>query len=218
MINGLTIASSHSVGWEIEILLKFAKIQKQNNSLLQGFDKQNKAKSSASYFIRQPDIGVCCVVSKNEKTNMDDVYVCSDSEIEEKYSNFIHRSVWKASGQRFFVGNCLISVGFIEHSGSAVKPCLELSYCPIEINEKDEKDDEIQNIRTDDELTLIAHQLHRVAIDLLIAHAAPNTIPILTSRKISPSPSTSGTIDKIDNNILVNSVGGRALQWLALVQ
>ena len=199
MINGLSISSSYSVSWEIEILLKFAKMQKQNSSLSQGRNQQTKAKSSASYFIRQPDIGVCCVVSKSKDMINDDVYVCTDADIEEKYSNYIHRSLWRASGQRFCIGASLISVGFIEHSGSAVKPCIEISYCPV--------DDDEPKARTEEELTSIAYQIHKVAIDLLAAYTGPVTIPILTTEK-KDTPSSS---------ILVTTVGMRAIQWLSLV-
>lgn len=202
MINWLSVATSYSVSWEIEILLKFAKVQKQNRSSSEGRDRLIKAKSSASYFIRQPDIEVCCVVSKREDMQTDDVYVCSDAEVEEKYSNYIHRSLWRASGQRFSVGSSLISVGFVEHSGSAVKPCVEISYCPI-----DDVDDDVPKERTEEELTSIAYQMHMVAIDLLAAHAGPNTIPIFTTQRKNNASSS----------ILVTSVGMRAIQWLSLV-
>ena len=202
MINWLSVATSYSVSWEIEILLKFAKVQKQNSSISEGRDNLTKAKSSASYFVRQPDIGVCCVVSKREDMRSDDIYVCSEAEVEEQYLNYIPRSLWRASGQRFSVGSSLISVGFIEHSGSAVKPCIEISYCPI-----DDADDDITRERTEEELTSIVYQMHTVAIDLLAAHAGPNTIPIFTTQKKYDASS----------NILVTSIGMRAIQWLSLV-
>jgi hypothetical protein len=41
----------------------------------------------------------------------------------------------KASGQRFYIRTCLISVGTIEHAGSALKPCIEISHCPVEDDE-----------------------------------------------------------------------------------
>lgn len=221
VINVLSMASSYSVPWEVEILLKFAKVQKQNSSLLQGRSKQNvDAKSSASYFIRQPDIGVCCVVTKDKDSSVDNVFVCTDADVEEKFSNFIHRSLWKASGQRFLIGSCLISVGFIEHAGSAVKPCMEISYCP-EDEESGGGNLEL-SAKTDDELDSIAFQLHKVAIDLLSAHTASHTIPIITSvpKDVSATSLNNGSKNVPGNqvqNVLVTSVGLRARQWLALV-
>jgi hypothetical protein len=90
MTNGLSMASSYSTNWEIEVLLKFAKQNKQNPS------QQNRGKndsSSASYFVRQPDIGVCCCVSK-ENTDYDDVFVGTDADILNKFQNFTQRSLW----------------------------------------------------------------------------------------------------------------------------
>ena len=243
MINGLTMASAYSIPWEIEILLKFAKVQRQNGSLL-GKGKLNNEKSSASYFIRQPDIGVSCVITKNKDTSCDDVYVCTDSEIDEKYPNFIHRSSWKATGQRFFVGNCLISVGFIEHAGSAVKPCIEISYCPKEdtdnpnIGPEDDGNEPANSgnvanggmTSAEEEKCLIACQLHKVAIDLLAAHASPNTVPVGSQKKehstanrehsvgTSKEQSSSGSTElSLNSCVLVSSVGSRAIQWLAVV-
>lgn len=89
--NGLSMASSFSTNWEIEILLKFAK-QKQSSIV------QNRGKgdtSSASYFVRQPDIDVCCVVVSNkEKTIYDDIFVGTDADALQKFQNFTQRSLW----------------------------------------------------------------------------------------------------------------------------
>lgn len=221
VINGLSLASSYSVSWEIEILLKFAKVQKQNSILLQGKGKQNAdSKSSASYFLRMPDIGVCCVATKDKASSVDNVFVGSDTDIEEKYSNYIHRSLWRASGQRFLVGSCLISVGFIEHAGSAVKPCMEVSFCPGD----DDPDFGIGSdvLTTEDQQNLIACQLHKVAIDLLSSNTAAHTIPIMVVMNKNDVSSTvvedkkPAAVDQ-SKNILVTTVGSRARRWLALV-
>ena len=219
VINGLSLASSSSVSWEIEILLKFAKVQKQNSILLQGKGKQNvDSKSSASYFLRMPDIGVCCVVTKDKGSSIDNVFVGTDSDIEDNYSNYIHRSLWKASGQRFLVGSCLISVGFIEHAGSAVKPCMEVSFCP---GEDDPGIVEGTNTLTaEDQQNLIASQLHKVALDLLSSNTAAHTIPIMMMNKndIATPAEVQNKADVDENkNFLVATVGSRARQWLALV-
>lgn len=218
VINGLLLASSSSVSWEIEILLKFAKIQKQNSILLQGKGKQNAdSKSSASYFLRMPDIGVCCVVTKDKSPLIDSVFVGTDSDIEAKYSNYIHRSLWKASGQRFLVGSCLISVGFIEHAGSAVKPCLEVSFCPGD----DDPDigEGMDALTTEDQQNLIACQLHKVALDLLSSNTAAHTVPIMVVKNyLDPSDTVKKEADlDEDRKLLVVTVGSRARQWLALV-
>jgi hypothetical protein len=93
----------------------------------------------------------------------------------------------KASGQRFYIGNCLISVGTIEHAGGALKPCIEISYCPkIEDQEngknsidiKVESSNDNKNLKTKEDLYAIAYQLHNVVIDLLAAHTAAHTLPI----------------------------------------
>lgn len=208
IINGLSMASSTSVNWEIEILLKFAKVQKTNNSSAEGSRgiQSGGAKSSASYFIRQPDIGVCCIITKDRSSSEGNVIACSDADVEIKYSNYIHRSLWRASGQRFFVGSCLISVGFIEHAGSTVKPCMEISYCPTE---GDSDLDEITE-RTVEELDAITFMIHKVAIDILQANTASHATPLLT--KFS---SVSG--ESKNSDILISSVGDRARHWLALV-
>ena len=207
IVNGLSMASSTSVNWEIEILLKFAKVQKTNNSSAEARGSQSGgSKSAASYFVRQPDIGVCCVITRDQPSSVGNMTACSDADIEVKYLNYIHRSLWKASGQRFFVGSCLISVGFIEHAGSTVKPCMEISYCANE----GESDLDEQVERTDEELYTIALLIHKVAVDILLANTASHAIPILT-RAVSVSSETK------NRDVLVDSVGARARQWLALV-
>ena len=208
IINGLAMLSPTSVNWEIEILLKFAKVQKTNSSSAEGGRgmQSGGTKSSASYFIRQPDIGVCCIITKDQTSAVGNVTACSDADIEVKYLNYIHRSLWRAAGQRFFVGSCLISVGFIEHAGSTVKPCMEISYCATE---GDSDRDEIVE-RTVEELDAITFLIHKVAIDILLANTASHAIPLLTK---SVSVSNEGK----NRDVLINSVGDRARQWLALV-
>jgi hypothetical protein len=90
MTNGLSMSSSYQINWEIEILLKFAKQNKQN-ALPQNRGKSDS--SSASYFVRQPDIGICCVGSK-ENTDYDDVFVGTDADAHSKFQNFTQRSLW----------------------------------------------------------------------------------------------------------------------------
>jgi hypothetical protein len=104
----------------------------------------------------------------------------------------------KASGQRFYIGNCLISVGTVEHAGSALKPCIEISYCPTEEDQESDKSsidikvessndqniNDKKNLKTKEELYAIAYQLHNVVIDLLAAHTAAHTLPIPIQTKI----------------------------------
>lgn len=215
--NHLSLASSYSVAWEIEISLKFAKVLKTNGASVARGRQNLDAKSSASYFIRFPDIGVCCVVTKEKDSTVDSVHVCTDAEIEEKYASYIHRSSWRATGQRFYVGSILISVGFIEHAGSAVKPCMEMSYCPEEDGNSDNEDS-----CTNRDLNRIAFRMHKASIDLLTAHSASHSTPVTTV--INEEKDTTPTIKEDaenprnnKNSVLATSVGSRAKQWLALV-
>mmetsp|Transcript_5579 Transcript_5579/g.5735 ORF Transcript_5579/g.5735 Transcript_5579/m.5735 type:complete len:257 (-) Transcript_5579:294-1064(-) len=229
MTNGLSMASSYSTNWEIEVLLKFAKQNKQNTSQQNSRGKNDS--SSASYFVRQPDIGVCCCVSK-ENTDYDDVFVGTDADILNKFQNFTQRSLWKASGQRFYIGTCLISVGTIEHAGSALKPCIEISHCPtdeekntnsivIKVENSDNIDDDKNSLRTKEELYIIAYQLHNVVMDLLAAHTAvqtlpiPITLPIPVQTKVQPG-STKDQAEQPDSPLII-SISSRAMHWITLV-
>jgi hypothetical protein len=322
IINGLSTSSSYSVHWEIEIQLKFAKQHGHSNSQLTQQKKRLNAEASALYFIRQPDLGICCTIPKNNSNSTEEILIGDNPALHHTIPCLLHHTLmyhailyyaisyyailkqvlflssylstqalilksmtnmaiiskdpfgklqvrvrvrfidndkdgiysnWDGidnlyntntnpnpnfSGQRFLFGSCLISVGFMERTGSSAKPCLELSHCPLEdatdIDNLTSSNHNLVNpdlnrsaspnpsstshsnsnssnrLNTEKDSDLITYQLYRVASDLLAAYSGPNTIPIAIAQKGVENINS-------DSSNLISSVESRTIQWLSLI-
>jgi hypothetical protein len=152
----LSRTSPTSTKWEIETVLKIPKNQKLGPSLSKG---ALAASLIGTYFVNLHDIRVKCIIPKSLEGKITSDVDGSIEESKTRDESLVLRSSWIASGQRFHIGNCIISVGFIAHAGSAPKPCMELIYVRDDIRDQDE---EVAGA--------VVETLHTIASDLLFSN------------------------------------------------
>ena len=223
------LSSFHPQPWSIEIILKNPpKKEKKLVSLSSTVSKSASVSATSShtdeaiYFVRQPDIEVCCVVPKRKIMSTDGIEVMALTDnCEERWltktfpvvgkqgssgtTDWVTRSIWRASGQRFiFSKEYVISIGYLEHMGASTQPCVEISLL---------LDDNTSNTGTAggnssslDNLQLCTTKLHRIVTDLLSILALDNEILPSIDGNTSNSNSTTGEFGM--------SVGSRSLQWI----
>ena len=222
------LSSYHPQPWSLEIILKNPpKKEKKLVSLSNTVSKGGSAAATTSsssrsddafYFVRQPDMEVCCVVPKRKNMSTEDVEVialndnCEDRWLSKTFpvvgkqgssgtTDWVTRSIWRASGQRFIFSNeYVISIGYLEHMGASTQPCVEVSF--------------LLNDHTDtgttaiDNLQLCTTKLHRIVTDLLSILALDQEIlPSIDGKTSNNSGNrTTGGFDM--------TIGSRALQWI----
>jgi hypothetical protein len=168
----LSRVSSSSVDWRLEVLLKIPKMQKSSGSQVSR-GAMAASLAGGTYFFQFYDVGVTCICPKNNPSE-----ILIDVDKSHPQDGLILRSTWTASGQKFYVGNCLISVGFIEHIGSPAKPFIEIVF----IGEFAADETVSQSL-----LRSLVIQMHNIICDILTANGVIKTSvvssPLITSLK-----------------------------------
>ena len=201
-------------------------------------EKETADVVSALYFVRYNDIELCCVIRKRTTTlptgtsGIEIIPLCDGCE--EKWltkafprsnssssgshasgttaDTWTTRTIWRASGQKFCFGAYIISVGFLEHTGAAARPVLEVSYCPVSA----EAFTTTQQQAAGAAHPCIQSKLQKVAADLLYA-VHPDTVQIspFAGGKFFGSNSNSSTTGELAGS--ATTVEARSLQWVSIL-
>ena len=188
---------------------------------------------SALYFVRYNDIELCCVLPKRTTTSPTDtsgieIIPLSDG-CEEKWlvnafpssskgssssvggvaDTWTTRTIWRASGQKFCFGDYIICVGFLEHTGAAARPVLEVTYCPAspDADSTQQPGAGAGAATTGAAQPSIQSKLQKVAADLLYA-VHPDTVqvsPFADGKRGTSSSEQAGSVE------------ARSLQWISIL-